>query len=513
MSRINVLIIDDDLELSKGLTEKLNLNGFNAQYALNGKDGLKKIQEMKERPFDAVVCDLVMPGMRGNTVFEEMRKIDPYICFIMLTGYAEIQEAIQLVKMGAYQYFSKPFEGNHFEEFFLTIKRGVTSKKIGKFQEEVLSTPTLDINVIFGLLTKAVEVIFSPREYCLVIIEKNDEDRLDVVEFKGLPSKPVLQKRGFIKTVLETKEYLFVEKISESNYDSLLPLLKDAKSLIAVPLIVSGNMYGIIEIEGTKPNDFTHLDLESLKEFGKVVSIALHNFRSFNLTIALKEQIYKGNIIAFNAMTHQFKTPIHHIQLTVSALLDQIETKSIQKIKEGLHGIYKSSEMAEDMIRKVLLNYKDEEKQDNLSVIFDRVKNSFKGIPAEAGVTISWPNENIDVDLSCKSGQIGFIFQTIIENGLDAIRGYVRKDGMIEIKSEIIGDKVKLEFKDNGVGIKDCYRDTIFNKIFSSKPDNVGNGIGLFLCKNFIDGHKGEICFESEPGNTRFYVTLPLKKR
>ncbi len=295
-----------------------------------------------------------------------------------------------------------------------------------------------------------------------------------------------------------------------------MPLSTQSKSLISVPLIVFEECYGILIIESNVPNSFSYLDKQILKQFGNAMAIAMHNNRDHRQKLKImelteKKKQYEENISALNAMAHQFKTPLHWIQLTASSLGENLKTKSIQDIKNGLDDIYNYSNSAEDMIRRILLNYKDVEVETNLSEIFDKVRSTYSGIGHE-GIVIGWPTDSLDTILkNCKINQIRFVIDTIIQNSIDAIKEKRVKDGKITIKSSILDGNLKLEFTDNGQGIKMQYHDKIFNNIFSTKPDDIGNGIGLFLCKTFVEGHQGVISFTSKPGNTRFTVTLPLR--
>lgn len=511
MSKINVLIVDDQEEFSKGLKEKLVLNGFAAEYCLNGEDSLEIIKNRKNNPFNVVVCDLIMPGMSGDKVFKNIRNIDFNISFIMLTGHGTIPQAIDLMKKGAYGYFMKPILEEKYEEFFLTIRRGVIQKKIRLIEEKVLTTT--DINHIFDHVIDLVETIFSPPEYCLAIIVDEGNRELGIRKQKGFRHIPLLEIDGFIKYIIKEKKPLFLEKIDKENRSKWLPLSKDSESLLAVPLIVFDKIYGILEIEGTKANQFTNLDMEDLKHFCNALAIALHN----NEVAAKKEKNYNESIASLNAaMTHQFKIPLNIIQLTTDFLLRHLNTISLEKIKQSLEEIDEHLLNAKDMINKILLNYKDNMTQLNLVNIFTKVKRSLDKIASEKGIGIIWPErKDIDVNLNVIPNQLSFILETIIENSFDAIyksdhEG--RKTGKIEIISEIKDHEIELRFMDNGMGIEDKHKHKIFNKIFSTKPDNIGNGIGLFLCKNFIQGNNGKIWFESKPGDTRFYIALPLAK-
>jgi len=513
MNKIKVLIIDDDEDiLAKPLTEKLNLNGFTAEYAVSGEEGLARIKAENDRRFDAVICDLRMPGIDGTKVFEELQKIDPNICFIMLTGFG-IPNPVSLIKNGAHQYFQnlkKPLEIDQIDEFLWSIRRGVIKKKIRMFEEKVLTT--IDFDEIFTNLSEAVETIFSRRDLGVAIVEREGDKKFKITKHKNLNVDRIILENngyvkfeGFVQNVFEKQEPLLVRRIDEQNYKDVLPLSKKSTSLLAFPMVVLGNFYGILVVEGIEFEDYEKIEVDALNWFGNISATALHNYKSHN-------RILDETIKNFRALMHQCKMPLHNIQLSVSYLLDNLESKPMGQIKEGLERVYRYSVDAEEMTKNVLINYKDEKSTIGLSQIIKIAKVRFAEIEREKNITILWPKK-IEGDISCKADQIIYVLQTIIENGIDAINKRGIDDGRVEIIVKTDDRNVEVQICDNGNGIKDCYKDKILERIFTTKSDSTGSGIGLFLSNSFVEGHDGNIKFESAPGDTRFFVTLPVKAK
>jgi len=104
-----------------------------------------------------------------------------------------------------------------------------------------------------------------------------------------------------------------------------------------------------------------------------------------------------------------------------------------------------------------------------------------------------------------------------IENLLENAIKYNMEKGNITVKIERVGQEAIISIKDNGLGIPARQKDKIFTKFF--RADNVikfqteGTGLGLYIVKNIILGHRGKIWFESEEGlGTTFYISLPLEQ-
>ena len=132
MTKVNILIIDDEVELCQNLSEMLKgeEEGYGVSVANSGKKGLAKIKE--EIP-DLVLLDIKMPEMDGIETLEKIKAIDGNILVIMLTAYQTVETAIKAMKLGAYDYISKPF---NYEELKIIIKRALQTRDLSR---EVIS--------------------------------------------------------------------------------------------------------------------------------------------------------------------------------------------------------------------------------------------------------------------------------------------------------------------------------------------------------------------------------------
>jgi two-component system, NtrC family, response regulator HydG len=100
-----VLIIDDDMDMCTLLSKFLLKNEYETETALTGKKGLAKF---KESSFDAVLCDFRLGDMNGKDVLQAIREMNPYAIVILITGYSDIKTAVDVIKLGAYDYITKP---------------------------------------------------------------------------------------------------------------------------------------------------------------------------------------------------------------------------------------------------------------------------------------------------------------------------------------------------------------------------------------------------------------------
>ncbi|RPJ41980.1 MAG: sigma-54-dependent Fis family transcriptional regulator [Deltaproteobacteria bacterium] len=103
---IQILIVDDQINTCKSLQAILKKSGYRSEYTLSAEEALGRV---RGGAFDIVISDIRMPGMDGMQLLEELKKIQPYLVVIMVTGFATIKSAVDAIQKGAYDYLPKPF--------------------------------------------------------------------------------------------------------------------------------------------------------------------------------------------------------------------------------------------------------------------------------------------------------------------------------------------------------------------------------------------------------------------
>ncbi len=129
--KYSVLVIDDEESMRDSCCLILAKEGFETDSAENGAVGLAKLQESQP---DFVLIDLKMPGIGGLEVLDQVRKINPDIIPIVITGYATVDSAVEAMKRGAYDFLPKPFTP---EELRLIVRRGIERKRLQQEAESL----------------------------------------------------------------------------------------------------------------------------------------------------------------------------------------------------------------------------------------------------------------------------------------------------------------------------------------------------------------------------------------
>ena len=101
-----ILVIDDEKIIRRGCREVLTQEGYETLIVESGEQGLAMIE--KEH-FDVILLDLMMPGLSGFDVLLHVKTLHPDTAIIIITGYATIENSIEAMKNGAFDFIPKPF--------------------------------------------------------------------------------------------------------------------------------------------------------------------------------------------------------------------------------------------------------------------------------------------------------------------------------------------------------------------------------------------------------------------
>jgi DNA-binding NtrC family response regulator len=157
-----ILIVDDNREIRSILEEYLREEGYLASGAGNAQEALDMQAQM---PFDLVITDLNMPGMTGIELIKEINKGERGTEFIIITGYASLDTAIEAVKAGAFDYIVKPFRIEELKVVIKNVKDKVMLKKANQQLFDKLKSFYLEISRYRKVLDEEDLAQFSRAEH------------------------------------------------------------------------------------------------------------------------------------------------------------------------------------------------------------------------------------------------------------------------------------------------------------------------------------------------------------
>ena len=123
-SHERILVVDDEEHMRDLLAKVLEREGY--QVAVCG-DGTEALAVLEREPVDLVVTDVRMPGLTGMEALRAIKELNPEIVVIIMSAFGSIDQAVQAVKEGAYDYINKPFK---IDEMLLTIDKALAERSL-----------------------------------------------------------------------------------------------------------------------------------------------------------------------------------------------------------------------------------------------------------------------------------------------------------------------------------------------------------------------------------------------
>ena len=114
----SIMVVDDDLNLCKALSEELHEVGYNSQFVNSADELFNYINQ--GNPLDLILLDLKMPGKDGFYVLNTLKEKKITVKVIVLTAYADVKSAIESARLGADDFISKPYD---LDELLITVRR------------------------------------------------------------------------------------------------------------------------------------------------------------------------------------------------------------------------------------------------------------------------------------------------------------------------------------------------------------------------------------------------------
>ncbi len=121
-----ILVIEDEASIRRVLIKILSEEN-NSYHVDEAEDGLAGIEKLKDEDFDLILCDIKMPKMDGVEVLEAIKKIKPEIPVVMISGHGDLDTAVNTMKLGAFDYISKPPDLNR---LLNTVRNALDRKEL-----------------------------------------------------------------------------------------------------------------------------------------------------------------------------------------------------------------------------------------------------------------------------------------------------------------------------------------------------------------------------------------------
>lgn len=152
MKTDNILIVDDERVICEGCRSALSDIGYSVDCSMTGNEGLLKILKGE---YDLVLLDMKLPDTDGIEILKTVQKEKPGVYVIIITGYSTVQNAVDAMKSGAFDYIAKPFST---DELLLTVERALEKKRLVD-ENRFLREKVLERFGFSSIIGKNVEIV------------------------------------------------------------------------------------------------------------------------------------------------------------------------------------------------------------------------------------------------------------------------------------------------------------------------------------------------------------------
>ena len=538
----SILIIDDDANLRKTLTDILTVKGYKTLAAENGTEGLSLL---RQHTVHLALIDLRLPDISGLEVLEKIRDDHPHTEAIILTGNATLDSAIEATNKGAFSYLQKPYD---MDQLMLHIRRAIekqqAEEKIRHYQEhleELVRERTAD------LMCAAEEIKESEERFRAIFDNAADGILLADAESKRfyLGNRAISQMLGYsweeIRSLdvmdLHPKESLSYvmqkfEKASNENinYTNEIPMKRKDGS------IFYADISGIsITLKGKKYLLGMFRDITERRNAAEALQNAL----------VASEAASKAKSDFLANMSHELTTPLNSVIGFSQILQDGFYGELNDNQKEYVDNILQSGTRLLNIIRNMLNLVRAESGNSELKVnrflLKDALKSSAaifndKSILHNLKLTVEI-EPDADIELETDSGKLSRILYNLIDNAVK----FTPDGGSVRVSARLTRDEgretkdekssvvqaseasdrpssIEISVEDTGIGIKPEDIGKLFQPFAQLESPYTkqysGAGIGLILTKKLVEQLGGRVWAESEFGKgSKFTFVIPVRQK
>jgi PAS domain S-box-containing protein len=310
-----LLIVDDETELAAALKEMLSAQGYETETFASGKEAL---ETLKEKDFDLLLTDLMMPEIDGIALLQSALAIDPRLVGIVMTGQGTVQTAVDAMKVGAFDYILKPFKSN---TLLPVISRAMDVRRLKLENMELRQTLgiyelgqtisyTLDLNAILDKVADGALQQCNADE-ASILLPTREGNELYVAAVRGEGREQLLGQlapadkhiAGWV--ALHREPLVLRGRVEDPRFTPLAPR-GDIQLAVSMPLMVGGKLAGILNLGFTKPRrNITLGELKALSILTAIAGSALESAR-LHTEVRIAEENYRS--IFENAIEGIFQT-------------------------------------------------------------------------------------------------------------------------------------------------------------------------------------------------------------
>jgi PAS domain S-box-containing protein len=472
-----ILVIDDEPRIRDACMLVLSDKGFDVSTAPDGEQGLQMI---KEKHYDIVLVDLMMPTISGFDVLSEVRSHHPDTVVIVITGYATLEHSIEAMKKGAFDFIPKPFTPDQL--------RAVVEKSLRYTSAlQDIADSKSRLGVMVNRLTDGVMTTDARK----LIVQVNPA----FLHMIGYHGEEVVGHH--------VNEIIHEEKLLES-IDQALHMSPDTFVEITKEIQLPDN--GAENFFGARCAPFRGRTNENI---GTIT--VLHD-----ITALKKMDQMKSDFVSM--VSHEVRSPMNSLLMQLKNISDGLAGPVTEKQQEILQRASEKILNLNNLVTELLDLSRiesgliaHEKEQVNMAQLLADQKKFHSSYAAEKLITIDLNCPDDLPSILANRQNMEEVLANLITNGIK----YSPAGASINISAAKENEYLKFQVADTGFGMSSEDLKKIFTRFYRVKDANTrqiqGTGLGLAIVKSIIESHHGKITVASEVGKgTTFTVFLPL---
>ena len=480
-----ILVVDDEKVIRDGCVLALKPEGYRVATAENGQQAL---EVLARESVQVVLCDLKMPVMGALEVLEEMARNYPDIPLIIITGHGTVDNAVECMRKGAYDFITKPFRLEH---LILCVRRALTKYRLERQAREFEAERARNLYSLALEQSRMHTIVHCMGDGVLVT-----NRGLEVV----LVNAALYQLLGLSQVTppAPLAEFIQDETLREA-IQSLVSADEEHKTIRQE--LVAGRL---------------HLRALSAAFYGPDEQV-LGTVTVFNDVTSFKELDEMKNDFV-RMVSHELRSPISAIRMQHTVILEGLAGELSEKQRELITRAQAKLEGLLELINDLL----DVAKMEAGFRHFDQVPLDLPEILKEIVefLEAKATAQRVKLHLEAAPGLPAVladhrgmeeVFTNLISNAIN----YSPNGGDVTVQVGMDGGLLEVRVSDQGVGIEPEEVTKIFDKFYRVKSPQtrqiIGTGLGLPIVKSVVEAHRGAIEVESQVGvGSTFKVLLPV---
>ena len=490
MEQGKIVVVDDEKIVTSAFKTLFTVEGFdNAAFFNNPKEALKYLENNVP---DLIISDFLMPEMNGLEFLTEAKKLYPEVSKILLTGYADKENAIKAInEVGLYRYIEKPWDN---DDLIINIKNGIErSYLLSQLRQKILELEAAKKEL--ENYSHNLEKIVAERTKDLT--ESNA--KLSGIITNCADGIFVVDNKGNIEQANQACETL--SGMSESNLKKL-----------NIEKFICSDKFDILDtINSSDNNEFYIRDCYILNLLSNVktpidISLAKISDTNFvgvihNITEQKEAAKLRDDFIA--TLTHDLRTPLLAAIQTLKFFIDGSLGEISDKQKVLLTTMQKSNEDLLGLVNALLEVYRFDAQKLVLcktnfcfNSLVQQVYNELLPLAEKKNIQFKLETPEEDITINADGGEIRRVVCNLCGNAIN----YTDNGGEVIVSFKIEDNDLIFSVQDNGNGIPKEDIPHLFQRFSqgTSKKRSTGTGLGLYLSRQIIEAHNGKIWLESK---------------